>query len=59
MYTKNKNQKSETLLVWNILVLKSKTIPGSAITSCGSQIGFSPFTTKWDFCKISSTTCEP
>ena len=42
----------------NVLVLKSKIIPISALTSCVSQIGFSPFTTKSDVCKVSCTKCE-
>ena len=43
----------------NALVLKSKSIRSSAITSCASQIGFSPFTTKSDFCKVCCTKYEP
>ena len=46
------------LLMWNVLFLKFKTIRNSIITSCVSQIGFSPFTTKADFCKVSCTKCK-
>ena len=36
------------LPMWNILVLKSKTIQSLTIASCGSEIDFSPFTTKYE-----------
>ena len=35
-----------------VLILKSKTIRSSAITSCISQIGFSALTTKSDFRRV-------